>query len=119
MVCLLDRGAYSPILRRERPGSPGIAIVAAITRVCVHDRAERGNRQHGPPGRTSDEGGLRPDLTAPLSPAYRAVVPIPRHIAEEHDAGEWLPTGCAGWSVRDLVFHLRRDAQRALVALAS
>ncbi len=38
------------------------------------------------------------------------------------DAGEeaaWLPTGCAGWSVRDLVFHLLGDARRALVALAT
>lgn len=30
----------------------------------------------------------------------------------------WLSTGCTGWSVRDLVFHLLADAQRGLVALA-
>jgi mycothiol maleylpyruvate isomerase-like protein len=59
------------------------------------------------------------DLNATLSTAYRDVVAIARDIAEEHQAGEWLPTGCAGWSVRDLVFHMRGDAQRALVALAS
>lgn len=29
----------------------------------------------------------------------------------------WRPTRCAGWSARDLVFHLLGDAQRALVAL--
>ncbi len=29
----------------------------------------------------------------------------------------WEPTGCRGWSVRDLVFHVTGDAQRALVAL--
>jgi hypothetical protein len=32
---------------------------------------------------------------------------------------EWLPTGCAGWSVRDLLFHMHGDAQRALVAFAT
>lgn len=58
------------------------------------------------------------DLNATLSTAYRDVVAIARDIEERH-AGEWLPTGCAGWSVRDLVFHMRGDAQRALVALAS
>jgi hypothetical protein len=31
----------------------------------------------------------------------------------------WLPTGCAGWAVRDLIQHLLADAQRALVALAT
>ncbi|WP_330327939.1 maleylpyruvate isomerase N-terminal domain-containing protein [Streptomyces pseudovenezuelae] len=25
----------------------------------------------------------------------------------------WRPTGCAGWAVRDLVFHCAGDAQRA------
>jgi hypothetical protein len=29
----------------------------------------------------------------------------------------WLPTGCTGWAVRDLVFHCVIDAQRGLVAL--
>ncbi len=31
----------------------------------------------------------------------------------------WLPSACLGWTVRDLVFHLLTDAQRALVALAT
>ncbi len=31
----------------------------------------------------------------------------------------WRSTGCPGWAVRDLVFHLLGDAQRALVALAT
>lgn len=31
----------------------------------------------------------------------------------------WRPTGCAGWTARDLVFHLLTDAQRGLVALAT
>jgi uncharacterized protein (TIGR03083 family) len=33
------------------------------------------------------------------------------------DDGSWAPTGCRGWSVRDLTFHCVGDAQRALVAL--
>jgi hypothetical protein len=51
-----------------------------------------------------------------LSTSYRDVVAALRNIGTEE---EWLPTGCAGWTVRDLLFHLRGDAQRALVALAS
>ncbi|MEV5746424.1 maleylpyruvate isomerase N-terminal domain-containing protein [Actinoallomurus sp. NPDC052308] len=35
------------------------------------------------------------------------------------DEAAWRPTGCAGWVVRDLVFHLLGDAQRALVALGT
>lgn len=35
------------------------------------------------------------------------------------EAASWRPTGCAGWAVRDLIFHLLGDAQRALVALAT
>lgn len=35
------------------------------------------------------------------------------------DTASWLPTGCRGWAVRDLLFHLLGDAQRALVALAT
>jgi hypothetical protein len=50
-----------------------------------------------------------------LSTAYRDIVAVLRDISAEE---EWLPTGCAGWPVRDLLFHLRGDAQRALVALA-
>ena len=35
------------------------------------------------------------------------------------EAESWRATGCPGWAVRDLVFHLLGDAQRALVALAT
>lgn len=31
----------------------------------------------------------------------------------------WAPSGCLGWSARDLLHHLLGDAQRALVALAA
>ncbi|MGY1815430.1 maleylpyruvate isomerase N-terminal domain-containing protein [Blastococcus sp. SYSU D00820] len=32
---------------------------------------------------------------------------------------DWAPTGCRGWAVTDLAFHLLGDARRALVALAT
>ncbi|MEV5505754.1 maleylpyruvate isomerase N-terminal domain-containing protein [Streptomyces orinoci] len=35
------------------------------------------------------------------------------------DESGWRPTGCAGWTARDLVFHLLGDAQRALVAFGT
>ncbi|WP_330336198.1 maleylpyruvate isomerase N-terminal domain-containing protein [Streptomyces sp. NBC_00557] len=38
-------------------------------------------------------------------------------VAALGDEESWLPTGCTGWAVRDLVFHCVSDAQRALVAL--
>jgi Mycothiol maleylpyruvate isomerase N-terminal domain len=41
------------------------------------------------------------------------------HIDALDDEAAWRPTGCAGWTVRDLVFHLLTDAQRALVALGT
>jgi hypothetical protein len=41
-------------------------------------------------------------------------------IADSLDEpASWLQTGCAGWAVRDLIFHLLGDAQRALVALGT
>jgi Mycothiol maleylpyruvate isomerase N-terminal domain len=35
------------------------------------------------------------------------------------EPASWRPSGCPGWAVRDLLFHLLTDAQRALVALAT
>jgi hypothetical protein len=32
---------------------------------------------------------------------------------------EWTPTGCRGWAVHDLAFHLLGDARRALVGLCT
>jgi hypothetical protein len=40
-----------------------------------------------------------------------------RDLSVLDDRAGWRPTRCAGWSARDLVFHLLGDAQRALVAL--
>ena len=38
-------------------------------------------------------------------------------LALVDDEQSWAPTGCLGWSVRDLTYHCTMDAQRALVAL--
>ncbi|WP_121745425.1 maleylpyruvate isomerase family mycothiol-dependent enzyme [Streptomyces sp. E2N166] len=46
--------------------------------------------------------------------SYEALAEVVRPLGEDDS---WLPTDCAGWAVRDLVFHLLADAQRALVAL--
>jgi hypothetical protein len=55
------------------------------------------------------------DVVADLSVAYRDVVTALAGIEEEE---AWLLTRCVGWSIRDLVFHLRFDAIRGLTALA-
>ncbi|QUC58542.1 maleylpyruvate isomerase N-terminal domain-containing protein [Streptomyces sp. A2-16] len=49
-----------------------------------------------------------------LRAAYGAFANVVRPLGDEES---WRPTGCAGWAVRDLVFHCAGDAQRALVAL--
>jgi hypothetical protein len=49
-----------------------------------------------------------------LSSAYRDVAGVLGSLSPEQ---AWEPTGCAGWSVVDLGFHLLSDARRALVAL--
>ncbi|MFJ9147877.1 maleylpyruvate isomerase N-terminal domain-containing protein [Streptomyces sp. NPDC102270] len=49
-----------------------------------------------------------------LRAAYEAFAAVVRPLDDEES---WRPTGCAGWAVRDLVFHCTADAQRALVAL--
>lgn len=38
-------------------------------------------------------------------------------VNEVDEPASWQPTGCRGWSVRDLTAHCWADAQRALVAL--
>ncbi len=43
--------------------------------------------------------------------------PLVEAVAGLGDEDAWAPTGCAGWAVRDLVFHLHADAVRALVAV--
>ncbi len=51
-----------------------------------------------------------------LEEAYSGLIDL---LVELPAEAQWEPTGCAGWCVRDLVFHLLGDAQRALVALAT
>ncbi|MEU6478142.1 maleylpyruvate isomerase N-terminal domain-containing protein [Streptomyces sp. NPDC047017] len=49
-----------------------------------------------------------------LRSAYGAFARVVTSLDEEES---WLPSGCVGWTVRDLVFHCVADAQRGLVAL--
>ncbi|WP_189295482.1 maleylpyruvate isomerase N-terminal domain-containing protein [Streptomyces cinerochromogenes] len=49
-----------------------------------------------------------------LRAAYEAASAVVAGLGDEES---WLPTGCTGWAVRDLVFHCLQDAQRGLVAL--
>ncbi len=51
-----------------------------------------------------------------LLTAYDALAGV---VAELDEDRSWSATGCRGWVVRDLVFHLHADCVRALVALHS
>lgn len=51
-----------------------------------------------------------------LAQAYDGII---RVVADLDDGDLQRPTGCRGWLVADLLFHVLCDAQRALVALAS
>lgn len=56
------------------------------------------------------------DGQEPLRTAYGDLC----HLAAElTEASSWQPSGCLGWTVRDLLLHHMSDAQRALVALAT
>ncbi|MFI2619545.1 maleylpyruvate isomerase N-terminal domain-containing protein [Streptomyces sp. NPDC018584] len=55
-----------------------------------------------------------PEALTSLKSAYEAIASVVTSLGEEDS---WLPTGCVGWAVRDLVFHCLGDAQRGLVAL--
>ncbi|MFF7974206.1 maleylpyruvate isomerase N-terminal domain-containing protein [Streptomyces sp. NPDC007905] len=57
------------------------------------------------------------DVTGPartLRTAYEAASSVVAGLGDEES---WLPTGCTGWAVRDLVFHCLQDGRRGLVAL--
>ncbi|MGA5036923.1 maleylpyruvate isomerase N-terminal domain-containing protein [Streptomyces capoamus] len=54
------------------------------------------------------------DPARALGAVYRASSAAVAGLGDEES---WLPTGCTGWAVRDLVFHCLQDAQRGLVAL--
>jgi hypothetical protein len=55
----------------------------------------------------------RPEL---LRTAYGDLIDVVEGLS---DADSWLPTGCLGWTVRDLIQHHLLDGQRALVALGT
>ncbi|MET7275558.1 maleylpyruvate isomerase N-terminal domain-containing protein [Streptomyces flaveolus] len=63
---------------------------------------------------TEHQDRREPDPARVVREAYGALAEVVRPLGDDES---WLPTGCAGWAVRDLVFHLLGDAQRALVAL--
>lgn len=48
-----------------------------------------------------------------LEETYEALTAV---VAALGDDDAWVPTGCTGWTVRDLVWHLHADAVRGLVA---
>ena len=59
-------------------------------------------------------------MTAPLEllrTAYGDLSGLLHRLAA--DGAEWTPTGCRGWAVHDLTFHLLGDARRALVGLCT
>jgi hypothetical protein len=58
-------------------------------------------------------------VTAGLDCLRSAYGELLARIEALDEVAAWRPTGCAGWTVRDLVFHLLTDAQRALVALGT
>jgi hypothetical protein len=49
---------------------------------------------------------------------HEAYGPLITFAGDLDEQSGWTPTQLPGWAVRDLVFHLVTDAQRALVALA-
>ena len=51
---------------------------------------------------------------AALRVAYGDLAGLAESLSERDS---WCATGCPGWAVRDVVFHLLGDAQRALVSL--
>ncbi|WP_393096710.1 maleylpyruvate isomerase N-terminal domain-containing protein [Streptomyces sp. LN325] len=46
-----------------------------------------------------------------LTAAYGAFAGVVTSLSDEES---WLPSGCTGWAVRDLVFHCLADAQRGV-----
>lgn len=56
------------------------------------------------------------DEQEPLRTAYGDLCELAVELTE---ATSWQPSGCVGWTVRDLLLHHLSDAQRALVALAT
>lgn len=60
------------------------------------------------------QGKTGHEAVSVLKDAYGAFACVVTSLSDEES---WLPSGCEGWAVRDLVFHCVADAQRGLVAL--
>jgi hypothetical protein len=59
------------------------------------------------------------DVVTSLEALDAAYGDLSNTIGSVDEAASWRSTRCAGWVIRDLVFHLLGDAQRGLVALAT
>ena len=55
-------------------------------------------------------------VVSALDHAYADVTAM---VADLDDNDLLLPSGCRGWSIADLLYHMLQDAQRALVAFAT
>ena len=53
-------------------------------------------------------------MAGPLTAAYDALAGV---VTSLDESAAWTPSGCRGWAVRDLVFHVHADCVRALVAV--
>lgn len=53
-------------------------------------------------------------MTSLLTESYDALAAV---VSRLRDDDAWASTGCVGWTVRDLVWHLHADAVRGLVAV--
>lgn len=102
--------AHEPLLWRSTrgPGAyhrhlPGSGTAPWLQTVI------RGSRMNA-----MDEKMSRTESGEVVRAAYRAFAAFVREIDDDQS---WGPTRCAGWAVRDLVFHCLSDAQRALTAL--
>jgi len=56
------------------------------------------------------------DVVAALDLAYADVTAV---VGDLDDSDLLLPSGCRGWSIADLLYHMLLDAQRALVAFGT
>lgn len=55
-------------------------------------------------------------MSSLLEETYAALAQV---VTDLRDEDAWTPTGCTGWAVHDLVWHLHADAARGLVAAHS
>ncbi|MEU7552814.1 maleylpyruvate isomerase N-terminal domain-containing protein [Streptomyces sp. NPDC044571] len=80
---------------------------------------ERAQHQDPAVGAAGSWAAPRPsaDRETPLRVLRAAYGAFAAAVKPMGDEESWLPTGCTGWAVRDLLFHCLMDCQRGLVAL--